>query len=264
MNELQIFENELFKVSAKTDGEQILFEVEQVAKSLGFTQTKGNKEYIRWETVNRYLEKYVSQQVGKGDLIPEPLVYKLAFKAQNEVAEKFQDWLAIEVIPKIRKTGGYVQEDRADDFVNAWLPQLDDVSRKAIATALESNRKLQTENKELITTIQEQRPKVVFAESCLVSNDAVLVKDVAKLACDQGMKIGQNRLYNKLREWGYIQKKDTQPTQRAIESGFFEILQRSIQTPEGSKLTRTTKVTPKGQMHIINKLKKEQLEGVFN
>lgn len=263
MSELHIFENELFKVSAKTEGEQILFDVEQVAKSLGLTQVKGNSTFVRWERVNGYLPHY-SPEVGKGDLIPEPLVYKLAFKAQNEVAEKFQDWLAIEVIPKIRKTGGYVQEDRADDFVNAWLPQLDDVSRKAIATALESNRKLQTENKELITTIQEQRPKVVFAESCLVSNDAVLVKDVAKLACDQGMKIGQNRLYNKLREWGYIQKKDTQPTQRAIESGFFEILQRSIQTPEGSKLTRTTKVTPKGQMHIINKLKNEQLEGVFN
>ena len=104
---MQIFENNLFKVSAKTEGEQILFDVEQVAKSLGFTQTKNKKEYIRWETVNRYLEKYVSQQVGKGDLIPEPLVYKLAFKAQNELAEKFQDWLAIEVIPAIRKTGSY-------------------------------------------------------------------------------------------------------------------------------------------------------------
>ncbi|WP_226374281.1 BRO-N domain-containing protein [Virgibacillus alimentarius] len=110
MNKLQIFENELFKVSAKTEGEQILFDVEQVAKSLGFTQTKNNKEYIRWETVNKYLEKFVSQQVGKGDLIPEPLVYKLAFKAQNDVAEKFQDWLAVEVIPSIRKTGSYKQE----------------------------------------------------------------------------------------------------------------------------------------------------------
>src|SRR5699024_2158132 len=110
MNQLQTFENELFKVSAKTEGEQILFDVEQVSKSLGFTQTKGNKEYIRWETVNRYLEKFVSQQVGKGDLIPEPLVYKLAFKAQNDVAEKFQDWLAVEVIPSIRKTGSYKQE----------------------------------------------------------------------------------------------------------------------------------------------------------
>ncbi len=110
MSQLKIFENELFKVSAKTEDEQILFDVEQVAKSLGFTQIKNNKEYIRWETVNRYLEKYVSHQVGKGDLIPEPLVYKLAFKASNDLAEKFQDWLAIEVIPSIRKTGSYNAE----------------------------------------------------------------------------------------------------------------------------------------------------------
>lgn len=107
MGELKMFENGLFKVSAKLKDGQVLFEVEQVARSLGFTQTKNNKEYIRWETVNGYLDKYVSHLVGKGDFIPEPLVYKLAFKAKNETAENFQDWLAVEVIPSIRKTGGY-------------------------------------------------------------------------------------------------------------------------------------------------------------
>lgn len=107
MNQLQTFKNELFEVAAKIENDQILFEAEHVAKSLGFKQIKNNKEYIRWETVNRYLNKYLSQDVGKGDFIPEPLVYKLAFKASNEVAEQFQDWLAIEVIPTIRKTGQY-------------------------------------------------------------------------------------------------------------------------------------------------------------
>lgn len=108
MNQLQTFKNELFEVSAKIENDQILFDVEHVAKSLGFKQIKSNKEYIRWGTVNRYLNKYLSQDVGKGDFIPEPLVYKLAFKASNEVAEQFQDWLAIDVIPTIRKTGQYV------------------------------------------------------------------------------------------------------------------------------------------------------------
>ncbi|MEC0633443.1 ORF6C domain-containing protein [Bacillus haynesii] len=108
MNQLQTFKNELFEVSAKIENDQILFDVEHVAKSLGFKQIKNNKEYIRWGTVNRYLSRYLSQDVGKGDFIPEPLVYKLAFKASNEVAEQFQDWLAIDVIPTIRKTGQYV------------------------------------------------------------------------------------------------------------------------------------------------------------
>jgi prophage antirepressor-like protein len=106
MNELKTFENELFKVSAKQEGEQIMFDVEEVVTSLGLTQTKGKSTFVRWERVNSYLPAN-SPEVGKGDLIPEPLVYKLAFKASNDIAEKFQDWLAIEVIPQIRKTGSY-------------------------------------------------------------------------------------------------------------------------------------------------------------
>lgn len=106
MNQLQVFENNLFKVSAKQEDDQILFDVEHVARSLGLTQIKGNTEFVRWERVNNYLPAN-SPEVGKGDFIPEPLVYKLAFKASNELAEKFQDWLAIEVIPSIRINGSY-------------------------------------------------------------------------------------------------------------------------------------------------------------
>lgn len=102
----QIFKNNLFEVTATLEDGEILFDAEQVAESLGITQIKGNQSYVRWERVNDYLPSD-SPLVGKGDLIPEPMVYKLAFKAQNEVAEQFQDWLAIEVIPQIRKTGSY-------------------------------------------------------------------------------------------------------------------------------------------------------------
>lgn len=108
MTQLQVFENKIFKVTAKQVDEQILFDAEQVARCLGITDQKNNIEYVRWSRVNSYLPK-LSPRVAKGDLIPEPLVYKLAFKAQNEVAEQFQDWLAIEVIPAIRKTELYVK-----------------------------------------------------------------------------------------------------------------------------------------------------------
>ncbi|WP_158651967.1 BRO family protein [Lysinibacillus sp. YS11] len=106
MNQLQVFKNELFEVGAKTEGDAILFNVEQVARCLGITTTVQGKEYIRWGRVNEYLPSYLPD-VAKGDFIPESLVYKLAFKASNDVAEKFQDWLAIEVIPSLRKTGSY-------------------------------------------------------------------------------------------------------------------------------------------------------------
>lgn len=117
MNQLKIFKNELFEVGAKTEGDTILFDAEYVAKCLGFTEIKNNKEYVMWRRVNQYLIPFGtsaedSPQVAKGDLIPEPMVYKLAFKASNEVAEKFQDWLAIEVIPQIRKTGSYLSPEQ--------------------------------------------------------------------------------------------------------------------------------------------------------
>ncbi|UNB48187.1 BRO family protein [Staphylococcus coagulans] len=107
MQELQTFSNDMFSILIKQDEENNLFDLETVAKSLGFTQIKNGKQYIRWETINKYLGKYLSQEVGKGDFIPEPMVYKLAFKAGNSTAEKFQDWLAMEVLPAIRKTGTY-------------------------------------------------------------------------------------------------------------------------------------------------------------
>ncbi|WP_144495900.1 ORF6C domain-containing protein [Bacillus pumilus] len=106
MKNPQLFKNEMFEVSAKIENDLIIFDAEQVAKSLGFVQEKNNKQYIRWERVNEYLPEN-SPEVGRGDFIPEPLVYKLAFKASNEVAEQFQDWLAIEVIPSIRKNGHF-------------------------------------------------------------------------------------------------------------------------------------------------------------
>ncbi|HDV6259850.1 TPA: ORF6C domain-containing protein [Staphylococcus pseudintermedius] len=107
MQDLQTFSNDIFSILIKQDNENNLFDLETVAKSLGFTQIKNGKQYIRWETINKYLGKYLSQEVGKGDFIPEPMVYKLAFKAGNSTAEKFQDWLAMEVLPEIRQTGIY-------------------------------------------------------------------------------------------------------------------------------------------------------------
>lgn len=123
MNQLQTFENELFKVSVKSENGQNAFDVEQVAKSLGITDSKNNIEYVRWNRVNSYLPNN-SPQVAKGDFIPEPLVYKLAFKASNDVAEKFQDWLAIEVIPSIRKTGSYEQPKSQLEVLQGTINQL--------------------------------------------------------------------------------------------------------------------------------------------
>lgn len=110
---LKVFSNHVFEVGVVLEGDVVLFDVEQVAKCLGIVSktTKNNIVYenVRWSRVNDYIGHLLPHvaEIQKGDLIPEPLVYKLAFKASNEVAEQFQDWLAIEVLPELRKTGQY-------------------------------------------------------------------------------------------------------------------------------------------------------------
>lgn len=111
MNELQKFSNGIFNLDVKVDGENILFSAEQAAKAMGITQVKNGKEYVKWERVNSYLPN--SPEVGKGSFISEPMVYKLAFKANNAVSEKFTDWLAVDVLPTIRKHGAYMTEAKA-------------------------------------------------------------------------------------------------------------------------------------------------------
>lgn len=139
---LQVFKNELFEVEAMLEDGVVLFDAEKVAISLGISQVKKDKIYVRWERVNEYLPLN-SPQVGKGDLIIEPLVYKLAFKASNEVAEQFQDWLAMDVIPTIRKTGGYVEDNREDEFVNKYFPSFsEEVKLAMVQDLLKSNKEL--------------------------------------------------------------------------------------------------------------------------
>ncbi|MBG0964133.1 phage antirepressor KilAC domain-containing protein [Bacillus sp. SRB1LM] len=249
MSQLQNFKNEIFEVSAKFENGEVLFDVEQVAKSLGIARTKNNKMYVRWDRVNSYLPKN-SPQVGKGDLIPEPLVYKLAFKASNELAEAFQDWLAIEVLPSIRKHGAYMTDQVLEqaitnpEFAIGLLTKLKEEKEKLAAAQQQ---------------IVQQQPLVTFAEACMQSDKSLKVSEVAKLAAKHNVKIGQRQLYAKLREWNLIFKRSTEPMQSAVEKGYFEIAQGVKQKPSGEPFTwTTTYVTPKGQAYIIDRLKKEQ------
>lgn len=111
--------------------------------------------------------------------------------------------------------------------------------------------------KPLLDKIEEDQPKVQFTETVLKSSDNILVRELAKIATDEGMKIGQNNLYKKLREWKYIFKDSTEPYQHVMDKGYFVIKETASNTPYGVKLNRTTLVTPLGQVKIIEKLRKE-------
>ena len=112
--------------------------------------------------------------------------------------------------------------------------------------------------KALESKVEEQKPLVTFAETALKSKDNILVRQLAKIAKDEGIEIGEKRLYNKLRSWKIIMPNSTEPYQQYVDKGYFVVEEKPIDTPYGVKLVRTTKVTPKGQVYIIERLKAQQ------
>lgn len=226
--------------------------LEAVARGLGFTQEKNGVEYVRWDRIESYLSEIgFPHKWGKDDFIPENVFYRLAMKAKNEVAEKFQAKVADEIIPSIRKHGGYIsgQETMTDDQLLA----------KALLVAqskIAERDKIIAKNKK---RIEEMRPKEVFADSVAASRQSILIGDLAKLICQNGHSIGQKRLFQWMRDKGYLMKQGSSynmPKQRYVEHGLFEIKESTVNNPDGSiRLTRTTVVTGKGQIYFINKFK---------
>ena len=223
---------------------------EDVARGLGFTQEKSGVEYVRWETVNGYLRGFgFSQHVGKDDFLPENMVYRLGFKASNEVAQKFQAVLADEVLPAIRRHGAYM----TDQALERAITEPDFLIR--LATQLKEE---QTKRKQAELMLEEQKPAVIFAESVSASKTSILIGELAKILRKKGIQVGQNRLFQWMRENGYLIKcKRTDfnmPTQRSMEMGLFEIKEGSYTNGNGKNIiTKTPKVTGRGQVYFINK-----------
>lgn len=245
MNELQNFTNGIFNLDVKVEGENILFNIKDVARALGFekVETKNGRRYhsIRWSTIAKYLR----QEVGEKDFISEPMVYKLAFKANNAVSEKFTDWLAVEVLPTIRKHGAYMTDAKAQDVI----------SGNGLADLL-----LQAGNqiKQLELEKSQMKPKALFADSVSASENTILIRDLAKILKQNGIDIGEKRLFTWLRDNGYLVKKIgsdyNSPTQRSMNLGILEFTENTHVHNSGKiTVTKTPKVTGKGQIYFVNK-----------
>lgn len=261
MNLLEVFKNDELRLSTRVvtnpDG-SISVNAEDTAIGFGWTQTqnKNGKQYtsIRWETLNSYCEEFgFPNKLGKDDYIPESLFYRLGMKANNQNADKFQNWLAMEVIPSIRKNGGYIagQENLSDE----------ELLSKALMVA---QKKIEEKNQLIAmqdSRIQEMRPKEIFADAVSASRTSILIGDLAKLICQNGYQIGQKRLFEWMRDNGYLMKSGSSrnlPTQRYVEQGLYEIKESNVQNPDGSvRITKTTKVTGKGQVYFVNKFLQE-------
>lgn len=224
--------------------------LEAVARGLGFTTvaTSGN-EVVRWKRVEGYLKELGVPTSGHDDFIPENIFYRLAMKAKNEAAERFQAKIADEVIPSIRKHGAYM----TPETLEAAILNPDYLLQVVTALKEETDKR-----KALEAQVEADKPKVLFADAVSVSKTSILVGDLAKLLKQNGVDTGQNRLFIWLRSNGYlIQRNGTDynmPTQRSMEMGLFEIKETTITHPDGhTSVNRTPKVTGKGQQYFINR-----------
>lgn len=231
--------------------------LETVARGLGFTQTaKSGNEVVRWERVHKYLEELSVPTCGDDGFIPENIFYRLAMKAKNEAAEHFQAKIADEVIPSIRKHGAYMTPETLEAAI------LNPDTMIKLCTALKDE---QEKRKALEQQIESQKPAVLFTGAVETSKTSILIGELAKMLKQNGINIGQNRLFEWMREKGYlIKRKGTDynmPTQRSMDMGLFEIKETTINNPDGSiKISKTPKVTGKGQVYFINLfLNKEEL-----
>ena len=232
----------------------VMLNAKDVARGWGFVQVqqKHGKQYesIRWETINRYLADFgFPRQVGESDFLPESMVYRLGFKANNSTAQKFQSLLADEVLPAIRKHGAYVTPQTVEQL----LADPDTMIKILMDLKQERAARLKAEQ-----TIVENRPKVIFAEAVESSDTSILVGELAKLIKQNGVEIGEKRLFTWLRDNGYLMSRKcsdwNMPTQKSMELGLFEINERNAFNPDGSvRITKTPRVTGKGQTYFINK-----------
>lgn len=224
---------------------------EDVARGLGFTTVaKSGNEVVRWARVNTYLHEFgFSQDVAKYDFLPENMVYRLGFKASNGVAQKFQAVLADEVLPTIRRHGAYMTEEALEKAIT----EPDFLIRLATQLKEEKAKRLEAEKQ-----VEAAKPKVLFADAVSASHTSILVGELAKILRGNGIGIGQRRLFAWLREHGYLVRRQgtdyNMPTQMAMELGLFEIKEGSYVNGSGANIiTKTPKVTGKGQTYFINK-----------
>ena len=248
-NKMQIFENSEFGQmrTVEINGE-IYFVAADVCRILEVGDTSNAVKNLDEDEKGTHIISTLGGE-QKMLVVNEAGLYRLIFKSRKPDAKKFQRWIYHEVIPSIRKHGAYMTPATIEniianpDFGIELLKNLKSEREKRIAAE---------------KTIEEQKPKVLFADAVETSQNSILIGELAKLIKQNGIDIGQNRLFDWLRNNGYLIKAKradwNMPTQSAMDMKLFEVKERTINNPDGSvKITRTTKVTGKGQTYFVNK-----------
>nr|DAW43599.1 MAG TPA: repressor domain protein [Bacteriophage sp.] len=245
MNDLKIFNNEEFgEIRTVVVNEEPMFCLTDICKALEMS----NPTMVAQRLDDDERTKLDLGRQGETNFITESGLYAVILRSDKPNAKKFRKWVTSEVLPSIRKNGGYIagQENMTDDELMA----------KALMVA---QNKIAERDKQ----IERMKPKEIFADAVSASETSILVGDLAKLISQNGYKIGQKRLFEWLRTNNFLIKcgsSRNMPQQRFVEQGLFEVKESNIQNPDGSvRITRTTKVTGKGQIYFINKFMKSEV-----
>ncbi|MCV2505677.1 phage antirepressor [Melissococcus plutonius] len=250
MNTPQIFNFEQNEVRTVLLNDKPYFVGRDVAKVLGYSNTRDvlakrvdeeDRGVAICDTLGGTQELVVINESG---------LYSLILSSRMPNAKKFKRWVTSEVLPSIRKNGIYMTDEKAYDVVT---------NPNSLADLLQQASD-QLKQKDLV--IQELKPKAIFADSVSASHTSILVGELAKIINQNGLDIGQNKLFDWLRDKGYlIKRKGTDynmPTQRSMEMGLFEIKETAINRSNGTvSISKTPKVTGKGQVYFVNKFCRE-------
>lgn len=240
-NEIQVFNHEQFgQIRICLNEGKEWFCLSDVCKALEINNPRDVKKRLQQRGVvtidTPTYNQHGTMVMQKMTYIDEANLYRCIFQSRKQEAEQFQNWVFEVVLPQIRRTGGYIPVSREDD-------------EKTILCKALLIYKRTIEEKEAL--IEEQKPKVMFAEAVTSSEDSILIRDLAKLITQNGVKIGQARLFYWMRLHGYLFQRETRPIQKWVEEGLFDTNVTLVQTNHGTKERITTKVTGKGQQYFI-------------
>lgn len=249
MQELQIFKNNEFgEVRTRVINNEPYFSLNDVCRILEIKNTSDAKSRLNKDGVGT---TEVIDSLGRTQLanfINEPNLYKLVFQSRKAEAERFANWVTSDVLPSIRRHGAYM----SSEVIEKTLSDPDYLIRLATNLKEEKAKRALAE-----AQIEKDKPKVLFADSCEVAENSILIGEFAKRLKQNGFDIGQNKLFEWLRQHDYLCKSGERknlPTQYAMELGLFEIKTRVLSNPNGSvRTTSTTKITGRGQIYFTNK-----------
>ncbi len=241
MLEIRLFENsELGSVRAMVDDDGTeLFCAKDVAKALGYKDpTNAIKQHCK-EVVKYHPVTDQRKQSQKARFITEPDVFRLIVRSKLPSAQRFEAWLFEEVLPALRRTGAYVAAPK------------DETPEELMARALRAADEALKRRERRIAQLE---PKARFADAVGTGRGFILVRDMAKMLSQAGVEIGGARLYERLRADGFIEKRRTVPTQRAIDMGVMRLVEHAVEKPGGAvKLSAVPKITGKGQEYFMRR-----------